>query len=94
MAGMCSEIVTVGPEMRAALGSAVAAGFPKKNGRNFATSREAADFLKHDIKNGDIVLIKGSQSMRMERVVAELMRHPENRKRELVRQDDFWMKKA
>ena len=43
------------------------------------------------LKKGDIALIKGSQFMRMERVVLEVMAHPEDADRLLVRQESEWM---
>ena len=59
----------------------------------FDDSREAGNFLHGIIKAGDIILVKGSQSMRMERAVAILMAHPEDAKKLLVRQDAEWKKR-
>jgi len=56
----------------------------------FETSREAADALVRDIRVDDVVLIKGSQSVRMERVVKALMKEPECAKELLVRQEWEW----
>lgn len=52
-------------------------------------SREIAE----ELKPGDIVLVKGSQSMRMEKIVQALMAHPEEAKGLLVRQDAEWTKR-
>jgi len=41
----------------------------------------------------DSVLVKGSQSMRMEKTVEHLMRDPERAGELLVRQDVDWKKK-
>lgn len=57
---------------------------------HFTNSREAGKFLKDLIKADDIILIKGSQGMRMERCVEELMAHPEDKEKLLVRQDAEW----
>lgn len=79
----CDKLVLVG-ELWKATGS-----HPKI--QYIATGREAADALARDIRAGDVVLVKGSQSARMERVVKALMREPEQAKELLVRQGDEWM---
>lgn len=58
----------------------------------FETSGEAKDALARDIRAGDVVLIKGSQSVRMERVVKTLMKKSERAKELLVRQEWEWLK--
>lgn len=50
--------------------------------------------LQNYLKPGDIVLIKASQGIRAERVVEEVMQHPENAKELLVRQDETWKAKV
>ena len=45
---------------------------------------------EHFLKEGDIVLVKGSQSMRMERTVKEFMAEPDRAAELLVRQDAEW----
>ena len=49
-------------------------------------------FLQDRIKNQDIILIKGSQGMRMEKIVKEIMAEPERAHELLVRQDKEWLK--
>jgi len=46
--------------------------------------------LEKIIKPGDLLLIKGSQGMRMEKIVERLMAEPEKKKELLCRQDDGW----
>ena len=58
--------------------------------QKFDDSVSAGKALKSLIKEGDLILVKGSQSMRMERVVEEIMTHPEMATELLVRQDEFW----
>ncbi len=56
----------------------------------FADSKAAAEFLKNFIKEDDVVLVKGSQGVRMEYVVEALMARPEDAPKLLVRQDSYW----
>lgn len=56
----------------------------------FADSEDAGRELQDLIKEGDIILVKGSQSMRMEKIVKELMAEPERAKDLLARQDEGW----
>ena len=72
-------LVTVGPRSRAMEGD-----------DHFADSREAGAYLKDLIKAGDIILVKGSQGVRMERVVEALMLNPKDKKKLLIRQDYEW----
>ncbi|RJQ13631.1 hypothetical protein C4553_03075 [Candidatus Parcubacteria bacterium] len=50
----------------------------------------ASKKLQAIIKPGDLILVKGSQAMRLEKVIEEIMAQPENAKRLLVRQDKAW----
>ncbi len=54
-------------------------------------SEEAGAELQKIIEDGDTILIKGSQAMRLERVVEEIMRHPEDKSKLLVRQEEEWL---
>jgi len=56
----------------------------------FDTSEEAARFIQDRIKSGDVILVKGSQSMRMEKVVLKIMAEPERAEELLVRQGQEW----
>ena len=52
---------------------AAAGGVPRERTKFFATPTEAADFLAQFVKPGDLLLIKGSRSVKMERVVDVLL---------------------
>lgn len=58
-----------------------------------ADSREAAAVVQQIIRAGDLILVKGSQGMRMERIVLEIMARPEQAGRVLVRQSARWLEK-
>lgn len=64
-----------------------------KNDKSFNNSIEAGEYMKSIIIKGDIVLVKGSQSMRMERVTKSIMLNPEKASQLLVRQDPEWLAK-
>ena len=55
--------------------------------------KEAGEYLKTFIQKGDLVLIKGSQGMRMERTVEAILLNKENKNKLLVRQEPEWLAK-
>ena len=65
----------------------------EKNIFQFEDSRDAGKFLESILEKGDLILVKGSQASRMERVVEEIMAHPEEKERLLVRQEKEWQRK-
>ena len=56
--------------------------------------QKAADKLQEIIQEGDIILIKGSQSMRMEKIVKEIMAEPQRASELLCRQSAKWLNAA
>ncbi|MFA6296112.1 MAG: Mur ligase family protein [Patescibacteria group bacterium] len=87
-------IVAVGKASEYIASEAIKFGFPKDKVFTFQNSEEAGLFVQNKIlKPGDIVLIKGSQSMRMEKITKELMAEPEKAPELLVRQSTEWLKK-
>ncbi len=86
-------LVTVGFRARDIASAALDNGMPDKNILQFEDSGKAGAELQNLIKEGDCILVKGSQSMRMERVVEELMAEPERAGELLVRQDAEWKKR-
>ena len=68
-----SVLLTVGGAPAAALAAAaVAAGMPAADVRHFATSEEAADAAAALVRDGDLVLVKGSRGVKTDRVVDRL----------------------
>ncbi len=59
----------------------------------FNNSNEAKPKIKELIQEHDLVLVKGSQGMRMEKIVAEIMAEPSQTKDLLVRQSKKWLAK-
>src|SRR6202049_1308737 len=52
---------------------ALAGGLPKTQTRFFPSSEEAAEFLSDLLKPGDLLLVKGSRGVKMERIVEALL---------------------
>ena len=52
---------------------AVAAGLPRERTKFFATPAEAAEFLAGFVRPGDLLLVKGSRSVKMERLVEVML---------------------
>jgi len=84
-------LVTVGSETRALTRAAVAKGFNPDQAWHFPTSREAGLFVQDRLQAGDVVLIKGSQGMRCEKITKELMAEPGRAQELLVRQSKKWL---
>jgi UDP-N-acetylmuramoyl-tripeptide--D-alanyl-D-alanine ligase len=92
VAAHADMVVAVGERSVALREAAMKAGITQECALGFANSREAATALKELVREGDVVLVKGSQSMRMERVVEALLRDPADAKL-LVRQDTEWKRR-
>jgi len=67
-------------------------GFAKSRIKEFDTSDKARLPLQRAMREGDVVLVKGSQGMRMEKIVKEVMAEPERAEELLCRQDKSWKK--
>lgn len=91
-AEVADVLITVGFRTRATIEAALDAGMPEPNIRQYEKdeSRRAGKELELELREGDLVLIKGSQSMRMERAVQEVMAEPLRAEELLVRQDPEW----
>ncbi|MFA5778384.1 MAG: Mur ligase family protein [Candidatus Paceibacterota bacterium] len=91
--GNADILIVVGPRAKLIKEGALESGMNKENIFEFLNSHETANFVKTFLQKNDIVLIKGSQGMRMERVVETILLDQENKNKLLVRQDDEWLKK-
>ncbi len=89
----CDVLVTVGQRSRATADEAVKAGMRPTQVHAYDS---AADVMADNIPvvaAGDIILVKGSQSVRMERIVKALLRQPNLADTLLVRQEKEWLLK-
>lgn len=89
----CANIlVCVGSRTRAMADAAVPM-LGKDNVYHFETSDAAKTVIRKHIREHDLVLVKGSQGVRMEKIVAEIMADPARKKELLVRQSARWLAK-
>lgn len=89
----CDILVAVGKRSQATVEGAKYAGMPESAIFYFDTSVHAGEFLKTIIQKGDIILVKGSQGVRMERAIEIIMADPEDKESLLVRQEKEWKEK-
>lgn len=89
----CDVLMVVGPRAQAIKEGAIEAGMSEEKIQEFSDSREAGNFIKTFVQKNDLILIKGSQGMRMERVVAAILLDQKNKEKLLVRQDAEWLRK-
>lgn len=84
-------LITVGEEAKVFGQTALEKGMDKGLVNIFDTPAEASEFIKNKVKKGDLILIKGSQNkVRLERFIREIMAHPEDAEKLLVRQEKVW----
>jgi len=94
LAASLADIVwTVGPRAKFIAKEARDRGMAAEAVREFSSSTDAASALQEILQAGDVVLVKGSQSMRMERVTEAVMAHPEEAPQLLCRQEEYWKRK-
>jgi UDP-N-acetylmuramoyl-tripeptide--D-alanyl-D-alanine ligase len=86
-----TTLITVGPASRFTAEEARGGGLGEDHVFSFDTSAEAGSFLQERLHEGDTVLIKGSQGVRCERVVKEIMAEPLEAEKLIVRQSKEWV---
>ncbi|MEA3449669.1 MAG: UDP-N-acetylmuramoyl-tripeptide--D-alanyl-D-alanine ligase [Patescibacteria group bacterium] len=87
------KLIVVGERARDIARSAEEAGMKVDNIFCFPFSAEAGLFLQDRIRENDMLLVKGSQGARMEKIVKELMAEPLRAEELLVRHSREWIKK-
>ncbi len=93
VAEVANIFIAVGEEMKAAVAAAKMAGMKCGDVVWFATPTEAGRWLDANIETGDIVLVKGSQSARMEKAVRDVLAEPLRSSELLVRQERYWLRR-
>ena len=86
-------LITVGEASKHTANAAREAGLAEHQIAMFADSVSAGKFLQDKLEEGDVILIKGSQGVRMEKIVKEIMADPLQAPALLVRQGPEWAKK-
>lgn len=89
--GRVDVVICVGIRARKISEVLLDLGFSEKNILSADRAEEAGLQLQSIIEEGDVILVKGSQAMRMERVVEEVMRWPGDKGEILVRQEEEWL---
>lgn len=89
----CNLVITVGLRAKFINEALREKKFGERKMKHFETSVEAGEYLESHLKSGDIIFVKGSQGMRMEKVVEEIMAFPEAKDKLLVRQDKEWQER-
>ncbi len=83
-------LITIGVRARGFSKGAVEAGMDPKNIFEYEDSERAGREMQTFIKTGDVLLVKGSQSVRAEKFIEELMAQPDKAEDLLVRQSREW----
>ena len=84
-------LITVGEASKNTAAAAIEAGMDRDHTASFGNSGEVRRFLQEKIKTNDVILVKGSQGLRMEKIVKEIMAEPLDAPTLLVRQDGKWL---
>ena len=71
-------LICVGERARDIARGAESAGMSEDKVFRFSVPEDAGLFVQHRIEQGDLILVKGSRGIGMEKVVKEIMAHPEN----------------
>ena len=90
IAASADVFISVGVRMLAAAEAAQVANARCKKIESFQTGEEAIGLLQSIIEEGDLVFVKGSQGMRLERVVENILSDPHAAEKLLARQDPHW----
>lgn len=83
-------LLTVGVRSRKIAEAALENGMDESNIFQYEKTVRAGDELYGMLEPGDVVLVKASQSIRAEKIVAKILNDPKSAEQELVRQEERW----
>ena len=83
-------LITIGDRSRFTAEAAKVHNMPVDKIKEFENSMEAGKYMQSILEEKDVILVKGSQGARMEKVVKELMLEPLKAGELLVRQEEAW----
>lgn len=93
VAKTASLLLAVGQRGKFIGDGAEKAGMSRDAIKYFDDSQAAGEWLQNELHRGDAVLVKGSQFIRLEKCVKEIMARPEEAKKLLVRQEKEWLER-
>lgn len=87
------HLVTIGFRAETIAEFALKFGMKSDKVKMFKISETSIDFIKElqEKKEGSLILVKGSQGVRTEKIIKEIMEEPEKAKSLLVRQENEWL---
>ncbi len=86
-------LISVGIRAKCISESAIEHGMDKNSVTHFKDNSEVSEFVSNFLKPGAVVLVKSSQGIRLEKVVADIISEDLNKYDLLVRQDEAWKTK-
>ncbi len=86
-----SHLVTVGPAGKIIAEASVLAGLPEEQVISYSYSTDAAEAVRELMREGSLVLVKGSQGVRMEHITKAIMAEPMRAGQLLCRQYGKWI---
>ncbi|PIR45487.1 MAG: hypothetical protein COV09_01115 [Candidatus Vogelbacteria bacterium CG10_big_fil_rev_8_21_14_0_10_50_13] len=92
-AGIVDTLITVGVRSKFVAEGAKGKKLRANKIHHFDTALLAGEWLDKYLKKGDTVLVKGSQSIRLEKTVAEIMAEPDKKALLLCRQERQWQER-
>lgn len=83
-------LITVGFRSKSSLEGAIDKRMAKSKVFNFDKAEDAIETVKEFTGEGNVVLVKGSQGIRMEKISKAILEDKENAEKLLVRQESVW----
>jgi UDP-N-acetylmuramoyl-tripeptide--D-alanyl-D-alanine ligase len=75
VAGIADLLITIGERARWIADEAQTVGMPDEQVIELKDSQDAVTYLEERVEEGDVILVKGSRGMRMDRIVSALEAH-------------------